>query len=335
MEILYLRPYPGEAKLLRSCAPQHTWHCVDAIDALDEDTCASIEVLSVFVDVEVDEALLVKLPNIRAIATRSTGYDHIDMAAVEKRDIPVLFVPQYGTRTVAEYAFALIFALSRKAFRAYMDMQTWSVVTDLSVYEGFNLTGKTLGVVGTGRIGAEVCRIGTGLGMNVVGYDVERREDLVTEGVVRYLEKDALLATADIVTLHVPACEATRHLIDADALAKIKRGAYLINTARGTVVDTHALVESLRSGHLAGAGLDVLEGERELRDELELLRDDRTDPKLFEMLVADHALIDMPNVIVTPHIGFNTKEAKREITETTIENIDSFGAGRPQNVVSI
>ncbi|MCA9325942.1 hydroxyacid dehydrogenase, partial [Candidatus Saccharibacteria bacterium] len=274
-----------------------------------------------------------QLPKLKFIATRSAGYDHISLGAAYEKGVKVSRVPHYGTRTVAEYAFALMFSLSRNAFRSYTDVQRQSVVSDLSVYEGFDLCGKTLGVVGTGAIGENVCQIGRGLGMQVVAYDVHPKQGLEAEYQVTYLDLLEVAKVADILTVHVPSLPSTKKLINEDVLTNLKHGAYFINTARGDVVDTQALVKALKNGHLAGAGLDVLEGEHEMAEEAELLLHKEVNAELWQTLVANHALIDMPNVVVTPHIAFNTKEAKREITDITAANILAFVSGTLQNEV--
>jgi D-lactate dehydrogenase len=302
---------------------------------LDEEVRARVEMLSVFVDYQVTADVLNMLPNLKLIAARSAGYDHIDVFEAQQRGIVVTRVPHYGSRTVAEYAISLMFALSRNAYRSYADMQRSVRIEGLDVYEGFDLYGKTLGVVGTGAIGRSVCEIARGIGMNVVAYDVSPDKIFATNLGIHYGTLDEVLVQSDIVTLHVPSIPSTYHLLSAEQLNQMKTGSYLINTARGEIVDTKALVQSLREGRLAGAGLDVLEGEHALREEAELLVQGATDPSLWETLLADHALIDMPNVIVTPHIAFNTIEAKREITQTTVDNMKAFAAGASQNTVTV
>ncbi|HMA78419.1 MAG TPA: NAD(P)-dependent oxidoreductase [Candidatus Paceibacterota bacterium] len=336
MKLLYIRPYTGEDVIVRELlSADCTVTFADGIEAIPESDRAQFDVISVFVDYELRAETLRWLPNLQCIATRSAGYDHIDVAAAAERGITISRVPHYGTRTVAEFAIALMFALSRNAFRAYTDMLQRTTLANLEQYEGFDLAGKTLGVIGTGAIGRSVCQIARGIGMHVIAYDVAADQAFASATGITYDSIESLLAASDIVTLHVPSMPATHHLINAERLAEMKPGAYLINTARGEVVDTRALVAALESGHLAGAGLDVLEGEHALREEVDLLTHGTVDPELWATLVADHSLIDMPNVIVTPHIAFNTKEAKREITEITIDNLRAFGAGSPQHVVTV
>jgi D-lactate dehydrogenase len=333
MKILYIRPYEKETAVVQAAFPEHEVITAECIQEIDESTRTSIEVLSVFVDYQVTKDMLDLLPNLQFIAARSAGYDHIDTTETQARGITISRVPHYGARTVAEYAIALMFALSRNAFRSYTDMQRHAGTVQFTAYEGFDLCGKTLGVVGTGIIGKSVCQIAKGIGMNVIAFDAFPDEDFAAATGVTYDSLDEVLAQADIVTLHVPSLPTTYHMIGAAELALMKPGSYLINTARGEIVDTPALVQALQTGQLAGAGLDVLEGEHELREEVDLLAAGDGPSDLWETLVADHALIDMPNVIVTPHIAFNTVEAKREITDITVANIAGFASGTLQNTV--
>lgn len=334
MKILYIRPYEGEQEIVRASLPEVEWVFANEVADVSAEILHEIQVLSVFVDYQVTKNVFELLPNLKMIATRSAGYDHIDMSEAVSRQVIVSRVPHYGARTVAEYAIALMFALSRNAFRSYTDLRQNTDIVQFEAYEGFDLYGKTLGVVGTGVIGRSVCQIARGIGMNVVAFDVSPDSGFAQQHAVTYLSLDEVLRGSDIVTLHVPSNPQTFHLLNDEKLALMKSGSYLVNTARGEVVDTQALVRVLTSGHLAGAALDVLEGEHELREEAELLAAGKADPELWKTLVADHSLIDMPNVIVTPHIAFNTVEAKREITEITLANVSQFIAGEPQNTVT-
>ena len=336
MHVLYIKPYKNEDGLLKELVPEGVRiNFAEGVAALDEADRLSVDTVSVFVDYQLTADVMQRLPNLRFIATRSAGYDHIDMEYVAAHNIVVSRVPQYGTRTVAEFTIALLFALARNAFRAYTDMLQRSALSNIEVYEGFDLAGKTLGVVGTGAIGRSVCQIARGIGMNVIAYDVRPDETFAEHTGVRYAPLETVLAECHVLTLHVPSLPQTHHLINAERLALMQPGSYLINTARGNIVDTKALVAALEEGRLAGAGLDVLEGEHELHEEASLLAARTTDTALWETLAADHALIDMPNVIVTPHIAFNTIEAKREITQITAENICAFNANSPINVIAV
>lgn len=334
MKIAYVRPYDGEIEIVQAALTDHEVLAIESIDELDEVTKATVDCLCVFVDYAVTADVIAALPNLQFVVTRSAGFDHVDTAALAASKLPLQRVPHYGTRTVAEYALALMFALSRNVYRSYTDMQQNAGVSQFEVYEGFDLCGKTLGVVGTGAIGRSVCEIARGIGMQVVAFDVSPDTELAERLGFSYASLEEVVQAADIVTIHVPSLPQTHHLINDTILRQMKPGAYLINTARGEIVDTKALVAALKDGHIAGAGLDVLEGEHELREEAQLLGKSADQGELFATLVADHALIDMPNVIVTPHIAFNTIEAKREITDITIQNIQSYVRGELENVVN-
>lgn len=289
------------------------------------------EIVSVFIYSNVTREVLDAMPNLKLIATRSTGYDHIDMEACRERGILVANVPRYGENTVAEHAFGLILALSRKIYQAVLRTSRMDFSTE--GLRGFDLYGKTLGVVGAGAIGMHVIRIGKGFGMNVLAYDTKEQQLLAEVLGYRYVSFDELLSESDVITLHVPLIPATQHMINHDTIKLIKPGAILINTARGAIVDTSALVTALNEGIISGAGLDVLEGEEEIKEEAQLIAETLPVEKLRTM-VQNYALLHRDNVIITQHIGFYSLEAEERIMETTVNNIRSFRAGTPQNVVN-
>jgi D-lactate dehydrogenase len=292
------------------------------------------QIVSMFVGAEADSKVIDLIPNAKLLVTRSTGYDHVDIAYAEKKGIKVANVPAYGSHTVAEFTFALILMLSRKVHEANHNLRE-GMNFDISELRGFDLYGKTLGVVGLGKIGQNVAKIAQGFGMKVIGCDKYPDKDFLKTynfSCVKLLE---LLKQADIVTLHVPHTKETHHLINSKNISLMRDGAYLINTARGEVVETDALVKALQSKKLAGAGLDVLEGERELKEEIELVANQKEWHGDFKTLLENHILIELPNVIVTPHIAFYTREAERRILETTSKNIKAFINDQPQNLVSV
>ena len=288
------------------------------------------DAVSVFVYSKVDAQIIAALPNLKLVATRSTGFDHIDLEACREKKIIVSNVPSYGENTVAEHTFALILSLSRNICKTC----TRSLRYDFTIegLKGFDLKNKTLGVIGAGRIGLHVIRIAKGFGMNVLAYDVNQN-DLLSEVLgFEYVSLEELLSKSDVITLHVPYNNFTHHLINKDRVKLMKKGAILINTARGAVVDTEALIEALNKGILAGAGLDVLEGEELIKEEKQLLYD----PKKLEVLsnlVKGHILLSKENVVFTPHIAFYSQEALERILEITVQNILAFSSGNPQNVV--
>jgi D-lactate dehydrogenase len=254
------------------------------------------------------------------IATRSTGFDHIDLAAAKARGITVVNVPSYGENTVAEFAFALILALARRVIDADERVRETGTFSQTDL-RGFDLAGKTLGVVGTGRIGAHLIRMAQGFDMKVIGFDAYPNTALAEKLGFPYVSLPELLAASDIVTLHVPYNQQTHHLINTETITHLKKGSYLINTARGAIVETEALIEALKSETLAGAALDVLEEETKLQEGSALSEE-------------NNYLIAHPRVIVTPHVAFNTLEAVKRILDTTAENIKGFSAGSPINLVS-
>jgi D-lactate dehydrogenase len=290
------------------------------------------DILGTFVDSAADATVVNALPNLKHIATLSTGYDHIDLQACAARGITVSYVPTYGENTVAEYAFGLILALSRKICEA-RDRIKEEGNFRLDGLRGFDLMGRTLGVLGTGHIGQHVIRMANGFGMKVIAFDAFPNPALATELGFEYKPLNDVLAESDIVTIHVPYLPSTHHLINAQNIGLMKQGAYLINTARGAVVETDALVAALQSGHLGGAGLDVLEEEGMIKDELFALVTGHAGEHDLKTVLEDHVLVDMPNVIITPHNAFNTKEAFTRILNTTIGNIVGFANGTPVNLV--
>jgi D-lactate dehydrogenase len=279
------------------------------------------EILSVFVDSKVTREMIESTPNLKCIATRSMGFDHIDREAAKGR-VAVVAVPSYGVHTVAEFAFALLLSLVRKIEVSHARLKEGRV--DHSASQGIDLFGKTLVVVGTGKIGKNMARYGKAFGMNVALCDAFPDVAFAAEIGSAYGELQSLVAHADVISLHVPLLPATAHMINESIFAKSKKGAILINTARGGVVDTAALKRALESGQIGGAGLDVFEGEAVLFG-----KDSTATPESD----AAKALLQMPNVIMTPHIAYDTKEAKREILETSIGNITAFITGSPINKV--
>jgi D-lactate dehydrogenase len=292
---------------------------------------ADAQIISTFVYSDVDRRVLEQLAAVKMIATRSTGFDHIDLAYCGERGIIVSNVPTYGENTVAEHVFALLLTISHR-MREAIERARSGPFSPLGL-QGFDLAGKTLGVLGTGSIGRNVIRIARGFEMAVIASDLNRDEALARSLGFRYASFEEVLGAADILTLHVPATATTHNLISDSQFAQMKDGVVLINTARGTLVDARALIEALRRGKVAAAGLDVLPDEPMIREEAELICSTFCNQRDLRNVVADHVLLRMPNVVVTPHSAFNTKEAVGRIVRTTIENIEAYIAGRPRNTV--
>lgn len=285
------------------------------------------DAVCVFVNDRLDSAVLDALASdgVRLVALRCAGFNNVDLAAARRLGITVARVPAYSPHAVAEHTVALILALNRKLHRAYNRVREGNFA--LEGLLGFDLNGRTAGIVGTGKIGAVAARILHGFGCTVLAFDPYPAESCRALG-VRYVALDELLGASDIITLHCPLTPENHHLINADALEKMKQGAMLINTSRGGLLDTRAVIAALKSGKLGHLGLDVYEEESEMFfEDLSgtILRDD-----IFTRLLT------FPNVIITGHQGFFTREALDNIARTTMENITQFEAtGSSPNAVGV
>lgn len=294
---------------------------------------AAATIIAMHTSSQVDQKAIAALPQLKLIACRSTGYDHVDLAAATSRGIKVATVPSYGETTVAEFAVMLMLNLSRQLAQVTAAVARGHI--EPNSLRGHDLAGKTLGVVGTGKIGRHVIQTAKALGMAVVAYDPYPNQTAATQLGYDYTDLDNLLKTSDVVTLHAPATDQNLHLINNRAIGLMKPTAILINTARGTLVDTEALIEALANQRLAGAGLDVVEGEALLDADQELHLLTSHQPSNDMAMDAElAALKKMPNVILTGHNAYNTAEAVERILETTVSNIKAFLEGRPVNLVA-
>ncbi|PTB94395.1 hydroxyacid dehydrogenase [Marinobacter sp. B9-2] len=290
------------------------------------------DIISPFVHSALNHSVLECFEHLQFVATRSTGYDHIDLDYCTRNSIPVSNVPVYGDQTVAEHVFALLLAISHKIPEAIN--RTRKGDFSQKGLQGFDLQGKTLGVIGTGSIGKRVVEIAQGFRLNVLACDPRPDDVFADRYGVSYVDLDRLLEQSDVVTLHVPGSKSAKHLLSDREFARMKRGVVLINTARGSIVDTQALLFALADGKVSAAGLDVLPDEPSIREEAELIRSFFDKKHDLETLFANHVLQHMRNVIVTPHSAFNTKEAVERILTTTGENIVGFIEGAPRNLVN-
>lgn len=293
-----------------------------------------MEVLSVNIHSTVTREFMDKLPKLKLIATRSSEIDHIDMDYAKQRGIVVVNVPDYGQNTVAEHTFALLLALARSIPPVTAKVRQGRFRSD--EYVGFDLNGRTIGIVGMGRIGQKVAKIAHGFGMNVVAHDPSPDMSVAQALNFRYVELDDLLSESDVVSLHSTLTLDTYHMINASTLDKMKTGAVLVNTANGQLVETRALLEALLDDGLAGAALDTIEGEHLLHSE-ELIRavsENATAPTTYTQISEMQALLRLNNVVMTPHSGSNTKEAISRINKVTAENIMSFWFGETPNKVT-
>lgn len=303
----------------------------DALNAENAGRYADADIVSAFIYSDLSRRVLEQFERLRFIATRSTGFDHIDADYCREHGIVVSNVPIYGETTVAEHVFGLLLAISHNLVNAVDRTRRGDF--SLQGLQGFDLRGKILGVVGTGSIGLCVIQIANGFGMEVVAFDVRHNDEAVRELGFRYVEMDELLAVSDVITLHVPFTPKTYHLISDDAFAKMKDGVVLINTSRGRLMDNQALVRAIGDRKVAAVGLDVLAEEPTIREEAELLRTVFREEHDLQTILADHILLRLRNVIITPHSAFYTREAVQRILKTSVENIIGFVEGRAQNIV--
>ncbi len=292
---------------------------------------AGTTILSTFINSKINKQALDRLPHLAYITTRSVGFDHIDVAECGRRRIMVSNVPRYGESTVAEHVFALMLAISRKLLES-LD-RTRAGQFDFAALRGFDLEGKILGIIGTGRIGLHVAKIAKGFGLTVLGFDARPNKEQAEKIGFLYVTLDQLLKSSDIISLHLNLNKETTHILGEQEFSKMKKGAVLINTARGALINTEALLRALDDGTVKAAGLDVLEEESILKEEHELLSS-LTTQKQLRVALENTLLLKRPNVMVTPHNAFNSNEAVARIIKTTVDNIQAYLAGHPINIVA-
>ena len=293
-------------------------------DKLNEDNAALIadaDCVSVFIYSSVTEKVLSKAKKLKLLATRSTGFNHINLKAAQKKKISVCNVPFYGENTVAEHTFALILALSRNIHKAYV--RTLQGNFSLDGLRGFDLKGKTIGIVGAGSIGIHVVKMAKGFGMNVIAFDTTKNHLLEDILDFSYTSLEDLLASSDIITMHCPYNEHTRHMINMKNIHLVKKGAIFINTARSGLIEPSAVYYAIDSGIFSGAGLDVFEGEELMNEENQMLTKNVSIEHL-EALMKRNILLRRENVIITPHMAFDSIEAIERILDTTISNIHAY-----------
>lgn len=332
MKIVIFETEECERHACLRLAREHEITCVRT--TLDDQTVtdhSTAEVVSTSVYSTLTADVLAQLPHLKLIATRSTGYDHIDLGYCARRGITVSNVPDYGDVTVAEHTFALLLAAVRHVVPA--SERTRRGDFSQSGLRGIELRGKTLSVIGTGRIGRRVIEIAKGFGMKVLAHDVSPDDTAARQLGFRYVNLPEAIASADVLTIHVPATSETSKLISDREFELMKQGSVLINTSRGSTVDVTALVRALTAGRLRAVGLDVLPQEKLIREEAEIFRAGIGEGIDLRELVAIHVLLQFDNVLVTPHTAYATNEAVGRIVTTTLANIRSFAHGTPRNVI--
>ncbi len=302
---------------------------LNEMSRLTEEQLRDTDIVSVFINSSLTEEVISKFKNLRIIAARSTGYNHIDVKYCTQRNIAVFNVEQYGHTAVAQYTIGLMIAIVRNMLPAYFAMQ--KNLINHADYEGRDLENMTLGIIGGGAIGGGVAQIAHAMGMKVIVYSYKKSDSL--KDIVEFVELDELLREADIISLHIPYTTETYHFLDAEAFNKMKEGVYIINTARGELVDVVALYENLMSGKVKGAALDVLECENatfsgEILDDIK-----NSNSKCLTSALVTEKLLGFKNVILTPHIAYNTQEAVNTILKTTFNNIRDYVKGMDNNRV--
>ncbi|HWI60150.1 MAG TPA: 2-hydroxyacid dehydrogenase [Bacillota bacterium] len=324
MEIAVYDTRPYDRHYLQHAPSSETlrWHFHEfRLSADTVPTAQGAQVVCVFVNDHLDRACLEKLTalGIRLIALRCAGFNNVDVGAAKALGLPVVRVPAYSPHAVAEYAVALLLTLSRKLHRAYNRVRELNF--SLNGLVGGEIYGKTVGIIGTGRIGRIAAQIFRGFEATVLAYDPMAAPDWAAAHGIRYTDLPTLLSTSDIISLHLPLLPETAHLLNAQTLAQIKAGAILINTSRGKLIDTAALLKALKSGRLGGVALDVYE------EEEGIFFEDLSSQVLLDDVLS--RLLTFPNVLITSHQGFLTHEGLAEIARITVQNILQLRSGQP------
>jgi len=277
-------------------------------------SCKDAEVISTFITTKFPRAILEQLPNLKLLCTRSVGFDHIDVPYCAERGIVVAHVPDYGSHVIAEHAFALLLSTLRHIQEG--NRRVTSGVFDYRGLRGMTLQGKTLGIIGTGKIGKKVAEIAHGFGMNILAFDVYQAADIVEKFGVKYVTQDELYAQSDIISLHAPALPSTKGMINKESIAKMKDGVIIVNTARGSLINSKDLLEALNSGKVKHALLDVLENESSMEE--------------------DSALVKHPKGVTTPHIAFYADDSVRNMYNDCFESVAQWQKGeKPAHTVEL
>ncbi|WP_145056610.1 2-hydroxyacid dehydrogenase [Adhaeretor mobilis] len=282
------------------------------------------ETVCVFVNDDLNSGVIERLSEqgVQTIALRCAGFNNVDLEAAKQHGLRVVRVPAYSPHAVAEHAVALLLSLNRHLHRAYNRVRDGNF--SLNGLVGFDMAGKTVGIVGTGKIGATFARIMAGFGCELLGFDKYENDDCKMLG-LRYVELSELLVRSEIISLHCPLTEETYHLIDEQAIEVMKQGAVILNTGRGAVLDTKAVIAGLKQGKIGALGIDVYE------EEAGLFFEDRSEKVLADDVLA--RLLTFPNVLITGHQGFLTHEALTAIAETTLANVAAIQTGECENEV--
>ena len=316
------KPYDREYLLRGEYGDRVLWRFHEfCLSAETASTARGAQAVCLFVNDQADSACLAALAalGVKLIALRCAGYNNLDLPAARKLGLAVVRVPAYSPHAVAEHTVGLLLTLNRKIHRAYNRVREMNF--SLNGLVGFDLNGKTVGMVGTGKIGRVTAEIFRGFGTQVIAHDPSPSTEWATLHGIRYVDFDALLSESDIVSLHVPLLPETRHLLNSQTIAQMKPGVFIVNTSRGKLVDTGALIAALKTGQIGGVALDVYEEEEGLFFEDlsgQVLQDDELS-----------RLLTFPNVLITAHQAFLTHEALSEIARVTTQSLLKQAAGEP------
>ena len=289
------------------------------------------DIISCFTTSRIDKKVLKQFTHLKLIALRSVGFNHVDIDYCRKNKICVVNTPNYGNRSVAEFAFGLMLDINRKITHSYINLNNGKIIPKISM--GNELYKKTIGIIGLGAIGEAFANLAYGFNMHILAYDLKEKKELKTKYNIKYTDFDTLLNQSDFISIHAPLTKTTYHMFNEKNLNKMKNSAFLINTARGELIDTQALFNSLIQNKIAGAALDVLESEETITDDDYLIDINRLNNDVLKQTILKTKLQQLENVIITPHIAYNTHEAINRILETTMFNINTFIEGHIKNSV--
>ncbi len=333
MRVLFCDTTKNEAEFINDWLLTHKDIKVDILEeSIDSVKDYDYDVISVFIGSKIDAPKLDKFNSLKLILTRSTGFDHIDMKECARRKIKVANVPDYGDYTVAEFTLGLIIILERKIKKILIKVQNNEVIEPMEI-RGNDIRNKIVGIVGAGKIGTNIGLLANAFGAKIVYFNRSNQPKLDVIN-AKKMELDELLKVSDIISINLPLTSETNHLINTDRINILKKGAIIINTSRGAIIDTDALVFGLQNNIIGGVALDVIEGEELQGREIDIIRQKAGYEQIKEALESN-ILKKFDNVILTPHIAYDTQEAVNRIIEETLENLDNFITGRElKNLVS-
>lgn len=298
----------------------HVTYFTEALTEATNITTRDADILSIKLHSHITQKVLEQFPCLKLIITRSTGMDHIDLKAAQQKNILVISCPLYATESVAEHTFALLLMLAKKMRKSCCSPSMF--LEPVESLKGFELAHKTLGIIGFGNIGKAVARIANAFFMKIIVHDDLQRK--FSNNAFTFVDLKTVYSQADVLSFHVPLTQDTHHLLTLKSLPLLKKGVIILNTSRGEIIETEALLKGIEDGIIAQAGLDVLEEEDLTRNPLDPKNETTMDNKKYKIIVQNYALINHPNVIVTCHNAYNTNESFQRMVDQTIKIIEAF-----------